>query len=115
MSPAQSSPYEPFSLSVVPVPDMREVTVVAAGELDLAYGDVLERAVRRLYGSGVQRVVIDLRRVAFLDCAGLRVLLSLRNDAKRNGHSLTLVPGPPAAQRIFNITATRGLFDWRDC
>jgi anti-anti-sigma factor len=52
--------------------------------------------------------------VEFLDSMGLRVLLSLRNDAKRDGHSLVLVPGPRAVQRVFALTATRTLFDWRD-
>jgi len=112
MSAVQPASCEPFSLSVVP--SAREVAVVAAGELDLASGDVLERAVRQLYSCGVDRVVIDLRRVGFLSSTGLRVLLSLRNDAKRNGRSLTLVPGPAAVQRVFELTATRGLFDWRD-
>jgi hypothetical protein len=41
------------------------------------------------------------------------VLLALRNDAKRNGHALTLVPPAPTVGRIFAITGTRGLFDWR--
>ena len=41
------------------------------------------------------------------------MLLSLRNDAKRNGHALTLVSPAPTVQRIFALTGTRGLFDWR--
>ena len=49
-----------------------------------------------------------------LDSTGLRVLLSLRNDAKRDGHSLVLIPGSPAVQRVFALTATRTLFDWRE-
>jgi anti-sigma B factor antagonist len=105
------SPYEPFSLSVVP--DRDEVAVVMTGELDVGSADVLDRKVRELEGSGFERIVIDLRGIEFMDSAGLRVLLSLRNDALRNHHRLTLVPGPPAVQRIFDLTATRGLFDWR--
>ena len=41
------------------------------------------------------------------------MLLSLRNDAKRNRHELTLVAPPPPVRRIFEITGTRGLFRWR--
>ncbi len=105
------SPYEPFSLTVVP--DRDEVGVVVTGELDVESADMLDRKVRELQGSGFERIVIDLRRIEFMDSSGLRILLSLRNDAVRNRHRLTLVPGPPAVQRIFDLTATRGLFDWR--
>ncbi len=105
------SPHEPFSLSVVP--DRSEVGVVLTGDLDVASADLLERKVHELQGSGFERIVIDLRRASFMDSAGLRVLLGLQNDALRNGHRLTLVPGPPAVQRIFELTATRSLFDWR--
>lgn len=110
MSTVQS-PYEPFSLAVVP--DREEVSVVACGDLDVASVDAVEETVRDLQGRGFERIVIDLRRVRFMDSAGLRVLLSLRNDAERNEHRLTLVPGPPPVQRLFELTATRGLFDWR--
>ncbi len=103
--------YEPFSLAVVP--DRDEVGVVMTGDLDVASADALDRKVRELQGSGFEQIVIDLRGVEFMDSAGLRVLLSLRNDAARAQHRLTLVSGPPAVQRVFDLTATRGLFDWR--
>jgi len=49
-----------------------------------------------------------------MDSTGLRLLISLRNTAKREGHRLMVVPGPRQVQRIFDLTATRGLFDWRE-
>jgi anti-sigma B factor antagonist len=58
-------------------------------------------------------VVLDLSGLRFVDSQGLGLLLSLRNDAKRNGHSLTLVRGPAVVQRVFALTGTRGLFDWQ--
>jgi anti-anti-sigma factor len=74
--------------------------------------DALQTEVRELRRSGVGRVVLDLRRVEFMDCAGLGVLIVLRNDAKRARQQLTLVPAPPRVQRLFALTRTRGLFDW---
>ena len=100
-----------FSISVVP--DREEVAVIPAGELDLASAELVEREVRDLCRSGFDRIVLDLRQLEFLDSSGLRALLSLRNDAKRDGHRLELVAGPRRVQRVFEITATRGLFDWR--
>jgi anti-sigma B factor antagonist len=72
-----------FSLSVVP--NRSEVVVVPMGELDVSCADALDAEVRELRRSGFDRVVIDLRGVEFMDSTGLRVLLSLRNDAKRHG------------------------------
>lgn len=109
----RSSRYEPFSVTVVDVRD-DGVMIIPVGELDLACTDELAREVRRARASGSVRVVLDLRGIQFIDSAGLRLLLSLRNDAKRNGHRLILVPPGRAVGRIFEITATRGLFDCED-
>lgn len=103
---------DPFSITVVP--DRAEVAVVPVGELDLATSDGLEHEIRDLRFAGFDRIVVDLRRVSFIDSTALRVLMVFRNDAKRDGHSFIVVPGPPSVQRIFEITGTRSLFDWRD-
>ncbi len=107
-----SSLYQPFSLQVVP--DRSEVAVVPAGEVDMSCSGQLVDAVRELRDAGFDRIVVDLRRVDFLDSSALTGLLALRTEALRDGWTLKLVPGPPAAQRIFDVTDTRRLFDWRD-
>lgn len=112
MSGVESSPYTPFAISVVP--DRDEVALVAVGELDLDSVGQLEQAVAEHVEAGFARIVVDLREIDFIDSTGLRVLLSLHNDAKRNGHALTLMRPRSAAGRIFEITGTRGLFDWRE-
>lgn len=112
MSSLESWSSERFTLTVVP--NRQEVAVVPEGELDLASVDVLEREVRGLYARGFARVVVDLRRVGVVDSAGLRMLVGLREEARSLGHTLTLVPGPSVVQRLFRITGTTALFDWRD-
>jgi anti-anti-sigma factor len=87
--------------------------VALVGDLDLASAGRLEAEVMRARSAGCIRIVLDLRRVDIIDSTGLRVLLSLRNDTKRSGHALLLVPPRPAVRRIFAITGTRGLFDWQ--
>ena len=101
----------PLTVSVVPHRDV--VSVVAAGELDLASGPQLEGELTGLRERGFDRIELDLRQVQFIDSAGLRTLLCLRNDAKRTGTALTVVPPARAVQRIFELTRTTGLFDWR--
>lgn len=101
-------------LDIRVVSDRAEATVILDGELDLASADALEDEVRELRADGFEMVVVDLRSVGFLDSTGLRTLLSLHSAAKREGHRLVLVPGPRQVQRLFELTATAGLFDWRD-
>ncbi len=92
--------------------DHEELRFAPIGDLDLVAGESLEVEVRRRMSEQTERVVVDLRRVDLLDSTGLRVLITLRNEVRRNGRRLALVDGPPAVQRVFQLTATRGLFDW---
>lgn len=112
MCAVRSSSRGPFSISVVP--DRDRVAVVPSGELDIASAGTLEREVRELRQSGFTRIVVDLRAVDFMDSTGLRVLLTLHNDGECDGHVLELVPGPRQVERIFDVTATRALFRWRE-
>ena len=107
----KASPYRPLSISVEHGRD--EVMVVVVGELDLATADELGQAVAQVLAAAVTDIALDLRGVEVIDSTGLRMLLSLRNDAKRTGHALTLVSPAPTVQRIFAVTGTLGLFDWR--
>jgi anti-sigma B factor antagonist len=109
--PRDPSRYTPFAISVAHIHD--EVVLAVEGELELASADQLERSVARLQQPEIKRIVLDLSQVQFIDSSGLRVLLAVRNAAKRKGHALVLVAPAPSVQRIFEITGTRGLFDWQ--
>ena len=111
MHTSEPSVQDTFSVSVQP--DSDEVAVLPAGELDLASVDKVEHRVRELRSAGCRHVVLDLRHVAFLDSTGLRLLMRLRNDAARDGHDLTLVPGKREVARVFELTGTRDFFTWR--
>ena len=111
MAALDASPTDTFRLEVRPARD--EVLLLPAGDLDLATVEHLDREVAELRSLGWRHVVIDLAGVRFLDSTALRFLLAMRNDARRAGRHLTLRPGPPAVQRIFELTRTSGLFDWR--
>ena len=112
MSAAVTMQDQPFAISVVP--DREDVVVIPAGDLDLSTADRLADEVRDLRDAGFGLIVLDLSDVQFLDSSGLRLLLGLRRDAERDGHHLRLVPGRPCVQRLFELTATHDLFDWRD-
>jgi anti-sigma B factor antagonist len=81
------------------------VVVVASGEIDLASADELEARLRDARTSS-GRVVLDLRRVGFIDCAGLSRILELQRAARETGCDFALIPGPSQVQRLFLITGT---------
>jgi anti-sigma B factor antagonist len=84
------------------------VRVVPVGELDLSTGATLDRRLRELHESGSGRLVVDLRRLSFMDSSGLRLLLRWNEAVRADGAELSLIAGPPEIQRVFETT---GLLD----
>ena len=82
------------------------VRVAPVGELDLASTDGLRQAIHELRRSGIEHVILDLRRVNFIDSTGLRLALDLHAAANGDGLHLELLPSPPHVQRIFELTGT---------
>jgi anti-anti-sigma factor len=109
--PYTSATREGFSITLVP--SRTEITVAIEGELDVAGAHDVQREVRDLRRTGFDHVVLDLRKLAFIDSTGLRALLALRDDAARDHARLTLIPAPPDTQRIFDVSGTSDLFAWR--
>lgn len=83
-------------------PDSGGVTVVLAGELDLAGAEDLEQAIAEARASG-RPLTVDLTNLEFIDSSGLRVLLGLHNAATREGFEYRLIAGPPQVHRAFAL------------
>lgn len=94
----------PFSIAVESHGEA--ATVRPRGELDLATIDHLRHALERLIEARTTWIVVDLGEVEFLDSTGLHVLLRIHARSQRDGWVLKIIPGPPAVQRIFDITCT---------
>lgn len=58
-------------------------------------------------------LLVDLSRVGFMDSAGLRVLLAIRRNARRNGKSLALVGPRPQIRKLLQSSGFYGYFDIR--
>lgn len=80
------------------------MTLALSGELDLSTVQQLEREVAKSLNGGAGLVVIDLRELAFLDSAGLRILLRLQQRVTGAGGRLVLVKGPRRVHRVFELT-----------
>ena len=77
--------------------------VHVAGALDIATSPELDRALRE---SPARLVVLDLRDLAFMDCAGVHTILAASASARRDGRRLILLRGTPNVDRVFALTGT---------
>jgi anti-anti-sigma factor len=70
--------------------------VVAHGELDLATAPDLDAVLVAQAG----RVIVDLRRLTFIDASGLRALLAADERSRQDGMNLRFIPGE-LVRRLF--------------
>ena len=81
------------------------VVVTPVGELDAYTAPELREQLHGLAGDeSVDVLVIDLRRVTFLDSSALGVLVGALRRMRERDRRLRLVEPRPAVRRIFEIT-----------
>lgn len=78
-------------------------TVFVRGDVDLAAAPELGRALAGNAAAGTE-LVVDLRQVAFLDCATLRVLLTAQRTQRALGGSLRCTGARGAVRRVLQVT-----------
>lgn len=80
-------------------------TVISlSGELDLASSPALEEAIDRVFASETKVVVIDLRRLEFMDSTGLSIIVKAQQTAEDRDVQLNVVNGPAQVQRLLSLT-----------
>ena len=79
----------------------------AVGELDVATVQTLKDALAAVRDAGFRKWTIDLSRLEFMDSSGMRCILESHAQAAREGCSIAVISGPPAVQRIFELTETQ--------
>jgi anti-sigma B factor antagonist len=82
-------------------PEIETCLVRAVGELDLATVAALENELSRLLSSDLQRVVLDLGELTFVDSVGLVCLVNAARRSSRDGDRLRMLP---AADETVNRT-----------
>jgi anti-anti-sigma factor len=82
--------------------------VIAAGDVDLAGGPLLEAAI--LQREDHHPIVIDLAAVEFIDSSGLRSLLGASRRAHERHTEVVLRNPSPEVKRLLEITGTAGQF-----
>jgi anti-sigma B factor antagonist len=87
-------------------PERDLVRVRPVGALDLFTAPVLRAKVDELRAAGFKRVLLDLSELEFMDSSGVHLTLELDAEARSDGFTFALVPGPEPVQRVFALTET---------
>jgi anti-anti-sigma factor len=96
----------PFSIESVR--RERSLVLIVEGEVDLATAPLLDDELARATATRAETIVIDLRRVSFLDSSGLHVLIKHAGSNERPPR-VQLTKGSSQVQRIFELA---GLLDY---
>jgi anti-anti-sigma factor len=94
--------------------DEDEVVLALLGELDLGSAPELERELREIEATKPRRILIDLRSLDFIDCAGIALIAQAQRSAHAAGHRLALRSGPGQVRRLFQLTGLVERFTFLD-
>jgi anti-sigma B factor antagonist len=85
--------------------------VELSGELDISSASSVESRLMELETREPARLILDLRRVSFIDSTGLSMIINADGRARKQGRRLTIVSGDGVPRRILR---TVGLEDRLD-
>jgi anti-sigma B factor antagonist len=91
-------------LQIVPREAPDRVIFELSGELDMAGSARLTEAVSEAEFGETSTVVLDLRRVSFLDSTGLKAIFTIRNVVREHGRQFAVTPGSAQVQRLLKLT-----------
>jgi anti-sigma B factor antagonist len=87
-------------------------TVTLTGELDVSSArSVEDRLIALEDQEAPERVILDLRRLRFIDSTGLSLLINADSRARKAGRRVTIVSGSGPPRRILDTTGLRGRLD----
>jgi len=93
---------EPFSISSEPLGD-DGLVVAVCGELDLGTQPALRERLGAAIDDGVRRVVIDLRRVTFVDSISVAAIVKAHNRLGDDGRLAVVLSEDSYAMLIFEV------------
>lgn len=102
--PLQPSPVPPSPFRCTRSPGrLGAVWIHLSGDLDLSSAPILAEQLREAHSSSYM-VVVDLRELDFIDCAGLGLLATADAQARRTKRSLVLIRGGGQVGRMLELT-----------
>ena len=92
-------------LRIASTPALGASVIAPVGDLDMGSADQLQESVAN--ADARADVIVDLRRVAFIDSTGLLALVRAADAVRTHGRRLHVIPGPPCLDRLLDITQMR--------
>jgi anti-anti-sigma factor len=83
--------------------DDAAIRFTLSGELNIATAPELDQALSDAQRSA-KLVIVDLRRVSFMDCRGLAVITAAASRTKGDPMRYRVERGPPQVHRLFTLT-----------
>ena len=78
-----------------------------AGKIDARTGPSLQAAAASAINAGNSKIIFDMREVAYISSAGLRVIVVTAKHAKAANGGLAVFGLQPAISEVFEITGLR--------
>ena len=81
-----------------------QTRMTLVGELDIASAPQFEEALEKVEAGAPGVLVLDLRKVEFIDSTGLRAVIAADERARSSGRRFAIIRGTPAVERVFSVT-----------
>jgi anti-anti-sigma factor len=81
-----------------------QTRIALAGELDIASAPQFEEGLESVEANAPDVLILDLRKVEFIDSTGLRAVIAADERARSAGRRLVIIRGTPAVERVFSVT-----------
>ena len=78
--------------------------MAVSGEVDVCTEGPLQQVLLRIMRERSARIFLDVSGVSFMDCAGLRALLTTRRRIELRGGCMRLIATSAAVRRIIELT-----------
>src|SRR5918912_2439432 len=87
------------------------IHVELTGELDISSASSVESRLLEVEQREPERLILDLRRVNFIDSTGLSMIINADGRAKKAGRRLTIVSGEGVPRRILRTVGLHERLD----
>jgi anti-sigma B factor antagonist len=84
------------------------------GELDLAAGKTLDAELRRIEASDVDRIIIDLSGLDFIDSSGIQVLMEAEARSRQDSNRVRFLHGRGQVARILELIQADSVLSFAD-
>jgi anti-anti-sigma factor len=91
------------------IPPAPSATVILDGEIDIATGPAIRRSLMAAIRGGNVRLAVDMSGVAFIDAAGIGVLIDAAHRARKAGGGLSLLAPSWPVRRLLDLLPLDGI------